>query len=383
MEYPGGIDLTENWAEYHSKYDFSSGVFSAERRLVVKKDKVPLADWDKYLAFRRAIYGDEAQMMALVESGAVNGGVGASPGSELTDLREQIYYAIKTLNDVTAVLDANPPSDMRKVSGATSQCQELVYSAEAKSTELAPNSPNSLYWAQALAAAWTCRGWAELESRDIGVAEIYLRPAWRLSQSRMSGYELGRVLASEGKKAEAMHLFELASVADVSFFPGNDVVERHLADDYKTLTGKDLTTTALDHGQYNGSLRSELDNELEIRQLLHATKLTGSGLYAVAFENGKAVKVVFLGGDSGFASLVPVLQVHAFPPELPTGSKALLVREVRVICTPWAGCDAYLLLPNAIQMPQVPIQTTEITPPNAPKGRKTIRIENLPVAPTQ
>ena len=55
-----GIDLTEDWAEYHSTYAFKDGSFTAERRVLIKKNKVPLNQWDKYLAFRRAMYDDEA-----------------------------------------------------------------------------------------------------------------------------------------------------------------------------------------------------------------------------------------------------------------------------------------------------------------------------------
>lgn len=58
---PNDASLKEDWAEYHATYSFNDGVFSAERRLRVKKNKVPLADWDKYLVFRRGIYEDECR----------------------------------------------------------------------------------------------------------------------------------------------------------------------------------------------------------------------------------------------------------------------------------------------------------------------------------
>ncbi len=62
---PSGIDLVEDWAEYHSKYNFANGAFTAERRVVIKKEKVPLADWDKYLRFREAVYGDTSRMSTI------------------------------------------------------------------------------------------------------------------------------------------------------------------------------------------------------------------------------------------------------------------------------------------------------------------------------
>ena len=63
---PTGVDLKEDWAEYHSSYVFKDGTYTAERRLVMKKDKIPLDQWDKYLAFRRGIFEDEERTALLV-----------------------------------------------------------------------------------------------------------------------------------------------------------------------------------------------------------------------------------------------------------------------------------------------------------------------------
>jgi hypothetical protein len=109
----------------------------------------------------------------------------------------------------------------------------------------------------------------------------------------------------------------------------------------------------------------------------HTTQLNGQALFSVAFEAGKHVKAYMLGGDKEMESLVPVLQSHAYPPVLPIGSKALLLREFRIICTPYAGCDVYLLLPTSIQAPAINTRR-DITPANAPNGTKTIQIEVAP-----
>ena len=387
---PSSTDLTESWAEYHAKYSFANGIFTAERRLLIKKDKVPLDQWEKYLAFRRAVYDDEVQMSSLIESGEAvpNSGTRAvgstvSFAMQFDELRQQLFSAIRPLNDVASVLDATPPSDAKDVLSAESQCRDVVDQAEAKSTELPPDDPKSLYWSQVLASAWTCLGWAELEAKESGAAEIYLRPAWNLSQSRMSGFELGRVLESQGKKAEAEHFFTLAKVTGVNSPPGvssfsSDVVDHHLAEEYKNLTGKPLVSTALNHGQYTGSLEAELDKELAIKPFVHATRLTGAGFFAVAFEQGKPVKATFLGGDKGFDSLIPTIEAHQFPAQLPNGSKARLLREVKVICTPYAGCDANFLLPSSIQMPPAMGEVINVSPPSSSPGKQTVRTIHVP-----
>jgi hypothetical protein len=55
---PRDIDLSEDWLEYHAKYSFKDGAFTADRVALVKKTKVPLDQWDKYLALRRAMFED-------------------------------------------------------------------------------------------------------------------------------------------------------------------------------------------------------------------------------------------------------------------------------------------------------------------------------------
>ena len=248
--------------------------------------------------------------------------------------------------------------------------------------ELPQADAHSLYYGQALATAWTCRGWAEVETKNAGAAEAYLRPVWRLSQSRLAGYALARALEDEGKKAEAARMYEKAhlgvqdNLLEMALSPDFDV-DAKIASGYKRVAGKDLAATGLKGGQYTGSLRAELDGEEEIRPFTRTSKLTGSGLYTLSFETGKPAKAALLSGDPGFGSMEPVLAAHVFPPELPAGSKARVLREVRLICTPWAGCDLYMLLPTAVELPSQVIRVTprivETTNLVGPKNSKVLK----------
>jgi hypothetical protein len=65
MTAPKDVDITEDWLEYHAKYSFKDGTFTAERTAVVKKTKVPLDQWEKYLAFRRAMSEDENRQVLI------------------------------------------------------------------------------------------------------------------------------------------------------------------------------------------------------------------------------------------------------------------------------------------------------------------------------
>jgi hypothetical protein len=72
MEPPRGVDIVEDWAEYHSTYAFTNGVFTAERRLLIKRNKVPLDQWDEYIAYRRRI-GEDLNTQVLIAPGKSHG----------------------------------------------------------------------------------------------------------------------------------------------------------------------------------------------------------------------------------------------------------------------------------------------------------------------
>lgn len=73
MSPPRNTDIKEDWGEYFSTYSFSGGIFTAERCLIVKKTKVPLDQWEQYLAFRRAIFEDENRQTLIAPSRSSTG----------------------------------------------------------------------------------------------------------------------------------------------------------------------------------------------------------------------------------------------------------------------------------------------------------------------
>jgi Domain of Unknown Function with PDB structure (DUF3857)/Transglutaminase-like superfamily len=58
---PQNVDLKEDWGEYKSIYKLKDGALLTERRMIIRRNKVPLDQWDEYLAFRRAMYQDWTQ----------------------------------------------------------------------------------------------------------------------------------------------------------------------------------------------------------------------------------------------------------------------------------------------------------------------------------
>lgn len=379
---PQSVDLTEDWAEYHAKYSFKDGVFSAERRLAVKKDKMPLADWDKYLAFRRAIYEDEVRMEPIMNPAAPPppGASAESFDPAINAIHAEIAQAMLPLRDTVLTLTANPPAGSDALNKAAAGARDVLDAVEKKSISLPPSDPHSLFWAQALANAWCVRGWTALANNDPSTAESYLRAAWRLNPDLFNGYLLARVLEAKGEKAAAAHQYELAWISGagsllLGFASPDFNLHQVLLDAYRRVAGKELTATPLNHGAYTGSLQAEIDSSHEIHRILHSTHLTGDGYFALAFQAGKPPKASFLSGGNGFSSLASVLEAHPFVVQLPSGSKALLLREVRMACSPWAGCDAYLLNASSVHTPQaaIPVHPVLLNPGAAPKGARSVQ----------
>ena len=379
---PAGADMVEDWAEYHSKYVFESGKFTAERRLVIKKDKVPLDDWEKYLDFRRAIFTDEVKMMPLVDPhGSANTYLSDLHFNQQPGWTEETTSSVQKLREFAAILDADPPPSAEGTDKASGAARKAIEEIESRSMALAINDVDSLHYGVALANAWCLRGWLALLMHNLPAAENDLRVAWRLSHEKLSGYLLARLLEAKGEKAAAIHQYELAHIADASpLFElsayGNER-DRKILDSYRKAADKEFSATAMKNGHYDGSLQAELDKQREIRPMFHTTKLTGSGLFSVAFETDKPVKAVFLGGDKGLETLVPALEAYRFGPQLPAGSKARLLREVRLLCTPYAGCDAYLLSPGSIEAPNSTFMRV-VHVPNEKPGEKTVQIQLKP-----
>ncbi|MGD0729825.1 MAG: DUF3857 and transglutaminase domain-containing protein [Terracidiphilus sp.] len=392
MTPPPNVDLKEDWLEYHSTYSFKNGVFKAERVATVKKNKVPLDQWDKYLAFRRGMFEDLNHQVTInphwdlyghtLEADALHFDDGTYSTIVPKSVLEQLHEPGDFLRESDSILETSTPTGGHDLEVAIDMSRKALDKIEAKTLTVPPDDAQSLYWTQLLSNAWCTVGWSALEAKDLPTAENYLRAAWQLSQDRICGYQFGRLLEASGQKAAAAHQYELAHVASSEHSFGGFVRSTYKVDDrilesYKKLTGRELTSTPLNHGQYNGSLRAELDKDTEIRAYTKSSRLTGNALYAVAYEEGKPVKAYFLQGDKGFAPMTTTLESHRFPITMPKGSKARILREVRLICAPYGGCDAYMLLPATIQIP-ARNGLLDVSPPPPPPGTKVIHIPSEP-----
>jgi hypothetical protein len=380
MTPPENVDLKEDWFEYHAKYSFKDGTFTAERIALIKKTTVPREDWEKYQALRRGMFEDWNRTALISPSNQVRTELKQMMPMSAEDKArwDEKHTATQPLRDAAAILRADPaatPADRVK---ALELCRKAVDEIEAKTLTLAAEDAHSLQWAQILGDAWAVLGWAALENGNLPTAETYLRAAWHLNRNKETGYQLGRLLEAKGEKIAAAHQYELASITEsVWTSTTSENLESSILASYQKLTGKAMTATALNHGQYNGSLRAELDKKTDFRGFIPTSKVTGQALFAIAYEKGKPVKASLLGGDKAVAPMAASLERRNLGVLLPTSSKARLLREVRLVCTPYGGCDAYLLSPWKVEIPTKNAVTVMKTP-GAPQEIKTVHIDVQP-----
>ena len=365
---PQGTDLVEDWAEYHSKYSFKDGKFIAERRLITKKDKIPLEQWDKYLAFRRGIFQDEAHMTPLslpgmpMASADSFGEFGFDPFARLNMTDQERSDIVQPLVDATKILDGDKAPEAADLTKAHDLAEKAAGALEPRTLSLAVDDIHSLYWSQLLSIEWETKGRVALEMHDLPAAETYLKAAWHLGQNRQACYQLGRLYEAKQDETAAAHTYRLCKsttimsplISGAQFMP----LDKKIADRYRALTGKDVNSAAvrLPGGAYASSPVAELDKENEFRQILHTSKVTGSGMFALSFEPGKPAQVRFLGGDNSIKGFEPAIRAFNYHPFFPAGSKARILREMQLVCTPYAGCDGYMKLPNSIQAPAVELR---------------------------
>jgi tetratricopeptide (TPR) repeat protein len=101
-----GVDLVRDFAEYHSRYTFNGGVFTAEIRLVTKQTQLPLTELKNYQSFQKAISNDQNQYTQLVlDPAAMSNLYRTSSSPEARDLVQQARKDVER-HDINGALNA-------------------------------------------------------------------------------------------------------------------------------------------------------------------------------------------------------------------------------------------------------------------------------------
>lgn len=106
---PGNLDVSRDFAEYHAKYDFEDGVFTAERTFTIKQPIVQPEQLESYRTFQKAVSDnvDRYVILTAENKGSGNGApVSAAhqPSPDVVELLNQARSAFE-MHDMPAVID--------------------------------------------------------------------------------------------------------------------------------------------------------------------------------------------------------------------------------------------------------------------------------------
>jgi tetratricopeptide (TPR) repeat protein len=213
---------------------------------------------------------------------------------------------------------------------------------------------------------WDTLGWIYFQVGETNLAESFVRPAWLLRQETVIGEHLGEIYEKEGKSKQAEHLYELALAAqappNVAPFPGSATagMSSSIPDStfsayqkqrdeiqarYKKLTGKSAVPNEswrLPSGEWTKTGPEQLSEMCTVK-LGKLSGVSGSAEYSVVFAPEKVESVEFIDGDDSLESLTDKLKATHYPVEFPEGSKAKILRRMKVRCTTAGGCTAFML----------------------------------------
>src|SRR5690242_8700571 len=96
---PKGVDLVEPYAEYHTTAALQDGALITTRRIVVKRNEIPLENWDSLKTFGQAVSDDEFKVISLNGTSAGTNG-SSSPSAGLDQKFRDASQAVQS-NDRT------------------------------------------------------------------------------------------------------------------------------------------------------------------------------------------------------------------------------------------------------------------------------------------
>jgi tetratricopeptide (TPR) repeat protein len=207
-----GVDLTRDFAEYHSSYSFKDGVFEAAVRIIIKRREVPLSAVDDYKSFQKAVSDDFNRYTDLGNGSESAPLPSASSNPEANSLVQQAREAFQQHDLAGAAdsleravkLDGHYKDAWLMLGGLRMMQNDANGGAAAfrKAIESDPKDPRSY---QALASVYTVRRRPEEAI-----------PVWRdlLKEdpnNRDAHSSLGSILVSLKRYSEAVPELEAAS----------------------------------------------------------------------------------------------------------------------------------------------------------------------------
>ena len=196
--------------------------------------------------------------------------------------------------------------------------------------------------AATLANVWDTLGWVDFRLGNLPAAEKYLTAAWQVSQHAVVGYHLGQLYEKEGKRAAALHAYQLAHSAaplQGGLWLASGALEDSQAKidaDLKRLGGKPDPATAV----------TEL-NQMRTFSLPRIVKGRASATFYLLLGPGKKVEVKFQNGDDSLKPAEKFLASLNYKFTFPDDGAERLSRTGVLGCYPYSGCSFVFTIPSA------------------------------------
>jgi tetratricopeptide (TPR) repeat protein len=181
---------------------------------------------------------------------------------------------------------------------------------------------------------WGTLGWILFEEGKITDAEKYIRSAWLLRSQGEIGYNLGRVYEAEGRKDDAVRLYEMSLGVAQPF----EDARPHLSG----LLGSD---SEID--QRVARRRAQL-TDLRTITIPNAHDADGVAEFWILLSPGPQVLgAKFVSGDEVLRPSTKELESASFPDTFPEATNIRLLRRGRLACVRGTGLPCRLLLASA------------------------------------
>lgn len=230
---------------------------------------------------------------------------------------------------------------------AKSYAEKAVTELESRSSHSTGDDDSALSIANQVAAAWDTLGWTYFRNGDLVNAESYIRASWLLGQSQVVGDHLGQIYEKQGKRTQAIHLYELALAAQGPLQFGRakmilkqtEEIRRH----YEHLAGKSkpMEIRRLPNGEWSLTPQEELSRMRKIRVAIPSAP-SASAEVSIVFTPASITAVHYVSGDEAIKKVFDKLQTAKYNVAFPSGSNAVIVRRATVMCTRASGCDVVL-----------------------------------------
>jgi dipeptidyl aminopeptidase/acylaminoacyl peptidase/tetratricopeptide (TPR) repeat protein len=192
-----------------------------------------------------------------------------------------------------------------------------------------------------LAAYWDTFGWIRFQQGKLSEAEKYVKSAWLLYSTGEVCDHLAQIYEKQGRKAEAIHQYELA-LATANPMPET---RGRLA----SLLGSDN-----DIDQLTEQAKPHL-KEARTIQIKNLHQAEGIAEFWILLSPGPKVRAVkFITGEDELARLSKDIEAVSFPDCFPEATEIQLIRRGRLSCPPASSnCSLLLNSAEAVQLAEL------------------------------